>query len=51
METYEIVMLAILAVLEVIAATVLTVGWIKAKKEERMEDNERKADRLVQASK
>lgn len=31
METYEIVMLAILAVLEITAATVLAVGWIKAK--------------------
>lgn len=40
METYEIVMLAILAVLEIAAITVLTVGWFKAKNEERLADNE-----------
>lgn len=35
MEPYKIVMLAILAALEIPAAIILTVGWIKSKKEER----------------
>lgn len=33
MEPYKIVMLVILAVLEITAAIILTVGWIKACKE------------------
>ena len=40
METYEIVMLATLAVLEITAVTVLTVSWIKSKKEASGEDKQ-----------
>ena len=35
METYKIVMLAILAALEIPAIIILTVGWVKAQKEAR----------------
>ena len=44
MEPYKIVMLVIVAALEIPAAIILTVGWIKACKEVRRKDNERKAD-------
>ena len=39
METYEIVMLIILAALEIPAIIILTVGWIKACKEAKGGDN------------
>ena len=35
MEPYEIVMLAILVALEIPAIIILTVGWVKARKEAR----------------
>ena len=35
MEPYEIVMLVILAALEIPAAIILAVGWVKAQKEAR----------------
>ena len=38
METYEIVMLAIVLALEIPAVIILTVGWIKACKEGREKD-------------
>lgn len=41
MEPYKIVMLAIVLALEIPAAIILIVGWIKACKEARREDNER----------
>ena len=44
MEPYKIVMLAIVLALEIPAAINLVVGWIKACKEARRKDNERKAD-------
>ena len=44
MEPYKIVMLAIVLALEIPAVIILTVGWIKANKEVRGKDNERKAD-------
>ena len=45
MELYEIVLLAILVALEIPAAIILMVGWVKACKEAReREDNERKTD-------
>ena len=40
MEPYKIVMLAIVLALEIPAVIILTVGWIKAKKEARGKDNE-----------
>lgn len=39
MEPYKIVMLAIVLALEIPAVIILTVGWVKANKEER-KDNE-----------
>ena len=45
METYEIVMLAILVALEIPAIIILTVGWVKAQKEARgREEQEEKED-------
>jgi hypothetical protein len=40
MEPYKIVMLAIVLALEIPAAIILVVGWIKARKEARRIDNE-----------
>ena len=39
METYEIVMLSILAALEIPAAVILAVGWVKACKEAKEREN------------
>ena len=39
MELYEVVMLSILVALEVPAAVILAVGWVKACKEAREREN------------